>query len=138
MENCILCKVLSGEFDGSFVYRGETCTALLDINPSSVGHTLVVPNQHVARMQDLDPALGAEMFHLATRVAQAMYNSEIAMTGANFLLNDGSDAGQEIAHLHIHVIPRNTSDGVRMFHRSSGGVERAELDAIAGKIAAHL
>lgn len=138
MSDCILCKVLNGEFDGSFVAREENCSALLDISPMSKGHTLVVPNQHVARMEGLDPKLGAEMFDLATRVSKAMYKSGIEMTGANLFLNDGSDAGQEIAHLHIHIAPRNPNDGVRFAHRAGEQPERDELNAVAQEIASHL
>ena len=138
MADCILCKVVSGEFDGSFVYRGETCSALLDISPMSTGHTLVVPNQHVGRMADLDPDLGAEMFALATRFVQAMQKSCLDMTWSNLFLNDGSDAGQEIEHLHIHIAPRKPNDGVRFTHRDGGVVERADLDAVAKSIADHM
>jgi histidine triad (HIT) family protein len=138
MVDCILCKVLSGEFDGSFVYRGETCSALLDISPMSKGHTLVVPNLHVARVSDLDPKLGEEMFSVATKISKAMYRWDPKMTAANLFLNDGSDAGQEIAHLHIHIVPRYPSDGIRFTHRAGETTERGELDLIAQQIANQL
>lgn len=131
MSFCVICKVLSGEFEGSFIHRGETCSAFLDINPLSEGHALVVPNDHVPRMKNLDPSVGAEMFAMATRIQQAMESSGLKMSGSNLFLSDGEDAGQEIEHLHIHIVARNSADGIRIATGTRTQPDRKALDELA-------
>ena len=139
MSICVFCKILSGEFEASFVARGEHCSAFMDINPLAKGHLLVVPNKHIERMKDLDADTATEMFKMANDVHKAMLKAEgLEFSGANFFLSDGCDAGQEVGHLHIHIAPRNADDGIRIAAGKHHSSERQSLDALAANIGAHL
>lgn len=136
MDQCIFCDILAGKAPASIVYQDAGCTAFMDIQPVNPGHILVVPNAHAANLADLDEETGAHMFRTSRRLAAALYSSGIKCEGVNFLLADGKSAGQEVFHVHLHVIPRFPGDGfgfklsLRYLHKSP----RRELDEIARKI----
>jgi histidine triad (HIT) family protein len=111
MVDCVFCNILAGEQPASIVYQDESCTAFMDIQPVNPGHVLVTPNTHASSLADLDPACGGHMFRVAQRIAQALRESEIRCEGVNFFLADGSVAGQDVFHVHLHVIPRFRDDG---------------------------
>lgn len=83
----------------------------MDLAPISYGHLLVVPKKHVARLASLDPEDGARMMVVAKQLVQALYDSELDADGVNLHLADGEAAFQDVAHTHLHVIPRKTGDG---------------------------
>lgn len=114
MKDCIFCKILSGEAEARFVYRDENCSVFLDIQPLNPGHVLVVPNVHIERMADMPEALAGKIFEVATKVFKAILKTEIKCDGANFFLSDGSQAGQEVLHCHLHIAPRFSNDGVKV------------------------
>jgi len=111
MDNCVFCLILNREADASFVYQDEFCVAFLDIQPINPGHALVVPTEHVASLADLDDDISAHLMIVAKRLAAALYNSDLGPTGVNLLLADGESAGQDVFHVHLHVIPRAEEDG---------------------------
>ena len=131
-NDCIFCKMVSGQISVTKIYENEDVLAFLDIGPISDGHTLVISKQHFGRLHDC-PAnlLGRFTSHLgkiAKAVAAAM-NSD----GYNVLCNNGRAAGQLIEHLHFHIIPRNTGDG--LFNRwPSYKYKEGEIEQIAAKI----
>ena len=83
----------------------------MDIFPVNPGHVLVIPTSHSAFLAELDPEAGAELFRVAQRVAAALRRSDPRCEGVNLFLADGEAAGQEIFHVHLHVIPRQRGDG---------------------------
>jgi len=137
MTLCIFCAILAGNAPAIFIQRGELVSAFMDIMPVNPGHLLVVPNQHAASLAELDPGTGAEMFRLAQKLAGALRRSGLPCAGVNLYLADGTAAGQEVFHLHLHVIPRNPGDGAGM-RRGSYGHTRASDLAIEATAAALL
>lgn len=140
MNDCIFCKILAGELSASFVYRDEHCTAFMDIQPVNPGHVLVVPNAHAARLSELNPGAGGQLFQLGQRIAAALYASGLPCEGVNFFLADGEPAGQEVFHVHLHVFPRFDGDGfgLKFSPKYSQLPERSELNQIATQLKSHL
>lgn len=135
-KDCIFCKILAGEAEGSFVYRDEVCAAFMDIQPVNPGHLVVIPNRHAAYLADLKEAEGAQIFRVAQRLAAALRQSGVKCEGVNFFLADGEAAMQEVFHVHLHVFPRYPSDGFgfRFAPMYFQKPERSELEAVAGQI----
>ena len=107
--------------------------AFLDINPITPGHLLVVPIGHATALADLDPAVGAELFRVGQQAAAALRRGDIGCDGVNFFLADGEVAGQEVFHVHLHVIGRTSGDGVRIGGRFTHP-PRAALDEQAADL----
>ncbi len=99
-ENCIFCKIIRGDFNTEFVYENEHLVVFKDINPKAPVHLLVVPRLHVPSLNELDDKdlLGELMLGVkeaAKKVGLKSYRTQI---------NTGKEAGQEVFHLHIHVM----------------------------------
>jgi len=133
----IFTEILSGRAPASFVYRDAMVAAFLDIAPLSEGHCLVVPIEESARLANLSPDTVKHLAAVAQEVGGALQRSDPTITGLNWLMCDGADAGQEVPHVHLHVIPRRQGDGLRFGGRSRKAA-RAELDAWAERIAERL
>jgi len=110
-DDCVICKLVAGELEVSVVHQDDVCVALMDIQPINPGHALVVPRRHAAYLEDLDTEDGAQVFRVAQRVAAALRKCGVKCEGVNFFLADGEAAGQEVFHVHLHVIPRYDGDG---------------------------
>lgn len=137
MSACIFCEILAGRASASMVYQDDLCSAFMDIHqPESTGHVLVVPNAHASNLSELPEETGAHLFKVAQRITAAMYRSEIPSAGVNLLLADGTAAGQEVFHVHLHVLARNPGDRAvfRFDHSQTGFPARAVLDKAAEKI----
>ena len=137
MAECIFCAILAGRKPGSFVHREEGVAALLDIRPVNPGHTLVLPTAHAGSLADLPPGTASRMFLVARRVAAALRGGGVRCEGVNLLLADGACAGQEVFHVHLHVLPRFPGDGFGFrFPAGHGSIPaREDLDRIAGTMA---
>jgi histidine triad (HIT) family protein len=110
--------------------------AFMDIQPVNPGHLLVIPRAHSEYLSQVDPAAAARMFQVGQRFAQAVRVSGVRCEGVNLFLADGQAAGQEVMHVHLHVIPRFLGDGFgfRFGPHYRQRPERSELDAIARRI----
>ncbi|PIR98379.1 MAG: HIT family protein [Candidatus Colwellbacteria bacterium CG10_big_fil_rev_8_21_14_0_10_41_28] len=108
--DCLFCKIGSGEIDSYKVYENEDTLAFLDINPSTQGHTMVIPKKHIPNILDLPDDLAGPIYNAVKKVALLL--SETLET-KHFTIgnNNGRLSGQEVDHLHIHVIPRYEGDG---------------------------
>src|SRR5215510_7719414 len=135
-DDCVFCKIMSGELEVSMVYQDDRCSAFLDHQPINPGHTLVVPNRHAPNLAGLDDEEGAHLFRVAQRIAASLRNSEVKCEGVNISLADGEAAGQEVLHVHLHVFPRYVGDGfsVRFGPHYRDKPKRQELDEVADKI----
>ena len=135
-DDCVICKLISGELEVSMVYQDDCCSAFLDHQPINPGHALVVPNRHASNLAELDEEVGAQMFRVAQRLAGVLRNSEVKCEGVNISLADGEAAGQEVFHVHLHVFPRYVGDGfkVRFGPHYANKPERRELNEIADRI----
>ena len=140
MNACVFCDIVAGCAPASVVHRDERCMAFMDIRPIAPGHLLVIPNDHAAFLGDLDPDDGRAMFAVAQRLAAALRRSGLPADGINLHVADGAVAGQEIFHVHVHVIPRFAGDGFGLRFPASYGrhPSRSELDAAAARIATGL
>jgi histidine triad (HIT) family protein len=140
MSGCVFCGILAGELPSSMVYQDGVCSAFMDIQPVNPGHTLVVPNLHAARLAELDARTGEHMFGVAQRIAAALRagakEGGLRCDGINLFLADGEVAGQDVFHVHPHVIPRFRGDGFGFRFGPAYGTRpaRAELDSLAGAI----
>jgi histidine triad (HIT) family protein len=133
-EQCVFCAILAGRQPASFVYQDDDAAAFMDIRPFTRGHLLVIPRAHADRLETLDPALGAQVFTVAQGLAVALRRSGFC-AGTNLFLADGELAGQEVFHVHLHVLPRTQGDGFGLrARRPRRTPNRGELDATAGLI----
>ena len=111
MSVCIFCDILAGHAPANFVYRDNLCAAFMDIHPVNPGHVLVVPLAHAAQLSELDRESIGSILVVAQRVDIALRSSVIKCEGVNLFLADGRAAGQDVMHVHLHVIPRYPGDG---------------------------
>jgi histidine triad (HIT) family protein len=135
-SDCVFCKMVAGQIPVAKVYEDEVVLAFLDIGPVSDGHALVVPKQHFEKFHDCPAQLLGQVGERLGKIAEAVAvgtNSE----GYNILCNNGRAAGQLVEHLHFHIIPRNTGDG--LFTRwPSYKYRQGKIDDIAAKIRENL
>jgi len=130
--NCIFCKIVSGQISSERVHEDERCIAFLDINPIAPGHTLLVPRDHHADLLDTPHATLGALMAAAPKVAQAV----LAATGGegfNFFQFNGRCSGQEVFHIHFHIIPRRPGDGVSYQWRQ-GKYGEGEMATLGAKI----
>lgn len=113
MDNCIFCKIVAGQIPSKLIHDDDDLIAFHDINPAAPVHVLIVPKQHIATLSDCTEnhaALLGKMMLLAPKLAQQLgcgYEvDETGKAGGGFktLFNTGPDGGQEVYHLHLHVI----------------------------------
>jgi len=111
MTNCIFCDILAGLAPANFIHRDDLCAAFMDIRPVNPGHVLVVPRAHAALLTELDEVTVGRMLQVAQRVDVALRASGIKCEAVNLIISDGAAAGQEVPHVHLHIIPRFHGDG---------------------------
>ncbi len=111
-ENCLFCKIISGEIPSYRIYEDDAVYAFLDIYPASEGHTLVAPKKHFSNFTDMKAEDVALLFEASRKVTAAVEKA-FSAEGSNIGINNGEVAGQEVPHVHVHVIPRKKGDGGR-------------------------
>ena len=109
--DCIFCKIADKQIPSTLVYEDELVLAFLDIGPISDGHTLVIPKEHIEKFDQCPPQMLGQICSSLGKIAAAVQKA-VGCDGYNVLCNNGRAAGQVIEHLHFHIIPRNTGDGV--------------------------
>ncbi len=109
-DDCIFCKITVKEIPSKILYENKDTIAFLDIFPISQGHTIVIPKKHYANLETIPMNELNEVMGTVKIVSNLIYKN-INIDGYNILQNNYSAAGQVINHFHIHIIPRNTSDG---------------------------
>ncbi len=136
MTDCIFCRIVAGQAPASVVHRDTLCAAFMDIQPINPGHLLVAPLAHAADLAALEPETGAQLMRVAQRLARAVRQSGLRCEGVDLFLADGEAAGQEVFHVHLHVIPRFSGDGFGfIFGPHYGSLPpRAELDQAAADL----
>lgn len=131
MEDCIFCKIINREIPAEIVYEDEHAVAFLDIRPVSKGHTLLIPKKHSHDLSDADDDILRQLIVVAKKVSLALLKATGA-DGFNLGANNGAVSGQEVFHLHFHLIPRYKNDQLKGWpHQESKPEERTEL---AGRI----
>jgi len=136
MTSCIFCQIIAGKSASSKVYEDDICLAFMDIQPVNPGHMLVVPKMHFVDLTDLPTDIGSHLFQVAQQTALILTKTTLKSEGVDLFVAHGEAAGQEIFHVHLHVIPRYEGDGFGFrFGPNYGNLpERSELDAIASQI----
>jgi histidine triad (HIT) family protein len=110
-DDCIFCQMVAGRISVTKIYEDDVILSFLDIGPVSDGHTLVIPKQHFERLHDCPPELLGQVGSKLGKIARAV-TAAMDSQGYNVLCNNGRAAGQLVDHLHFHIIPRNSADGV--------------------------
>lgn len=105
MNDCIFCKIVGGEIPSHKIYEDDDVLAFLDINGKTTGHTLVIPKKHCVNILDADTENLSKVILAVKKVANH-YVDDLKFTGFNLQVNNGQSAGQEVPHLHFHILPR--------------------------------
>jgi len=137
MDNCIFCQIVAGDIPSRTVYEDDDVLAFLDVNPLAPGHTLVIPKDHHETLTELPEDEGDAVFSALHRLAPAV---EVAVDApaSTVAFNNGEAAGQEVPHVHGHIVPRFDDDGGRPIHAlvsDQPELHDDELDDIAAAIA---
>lgn len=109
--SCIFCKIIAGDIPCMKVFEDDAVLSFLDIGPLADGHLLVIPKAHHARLEEMD----ADAVAAVTRHLPRLAKTVMKVTGAdayNVLQNNGKPSGQEVMHVHFHIIPRVPGDGL--------------------------
>ena len=104
MENCLFCKIIKGEIPSAKVYEDEEILAFKDINPAAPIHILVIPKKHItslAHLEKEDEAIVGKIYGVINKIAEEQGVKE---TGYRVIVNCGKDGGQEVMHLHVHLL----------------------------------
>jgi histidine triad (HIT) family protein len=135
---CVFCRIASGELPGSVVHRDERVVAFLDRSPLFLGHTLVVPVDHVETLDDLAHDLIEPLFEVVRRTSIAVQRA-LGADGSFVAVN--TRVSQSVPHLHVHVVPRKEGDGLfspRPIWKRRSYASDAEAAEYAGRIRAAL
>src|SRR3990167_361032 len=108
--DCLFCKIAGKEIPSNIVYEDESAVGFLDIHPSSPGHTVVIPKSHIADFLSIHDDTAAGKIFDAVKKTAAILQLKLTPDGFTIGINNGKAAGQEIEHLHIHLIPRWADD----------------------------
>lgn len=119
-NNCIFCKIARKELDSKIIAENDYALAFLDIKPTSNGHVLIIPKKHFNFYSECENNYLIGMTLLSRDIAKKIALSPLKPEGFNFLINEGSIAGQEVQHLHMHVMPKyNKNEGFAISTRKS-------------------
>ena len=111
MSDCVFCKIAGGEITGLRVCEDEYALAFMDIAGDVDGHMLVIPKKHYISILDCDPDTLAHVIRMVKRVSNHLVD-HCGYEGVDLMCANGESAGQTLPHLHIHIIPRKTNDGL--------------------------
>ena len=104
MEDCIFCKIINGEIPSEKVYEDEEILAFKDINPAAPVHILVIPKKHIKSLLEVneeDSKIIAKIYEVINKIVKDM---KMEQDGFRVIVNCGKDAGQEVMHLHFHIL----------------------------------
>lgn len=135
-DDCLFCSIVAGDIPARTVGETDETLAFLDVNPLAAGHTLVIPKGHYETIADAPADVTAAVFDEIAELTPAV-ESAVDADASNIGINNGSAAGQEIAHLHGHVVPRFDGDGGRPIHAVAGqrpDLSDEEMDGIRDDI----
>ncbi|RLM96488.1 HIT family protein [Haloarcula sp. Atlit-7R] len=137
-EDCIFCQIVAGDIPGRTVYEDDTVLAFLDANPLSPGHTLVIPKAHHERLNDTPADVAGAVMSTLHELVPAV-EAAVDAPASTVAFNNGEEAGQEVPHVHGHIVPRFEDDGGRPIHAlvtDRPDLSEDELDTIESDIVA--
>ena len=134
MMNCIFCKIASKEIPAKILVETESCIGFLDAFPLAKGHALVIPKNHYEKLQDLPTDVNTEMFS----TIHSLISKIDTLTGATLVaIHNGRESGQEIPHVHVHLIPRSSDDSAGAVHSmfsQKPELSESEIDELYSKL----
>lgn len=137
MNECIFCKIVDKEIPATVVFEDDDVLAFMDIGPIIKGHALVIPKKHYDPVTETPDDIVVKLHLVAKRVAQAQMNG-LGADGVNIMQNNGKAAGQEVPHIHVHVIPRFSQDGHRWNWNAKKYDDFNEMKKLAEKMQKHM
>ncbi len=132
-SDCLFCKIITKHISAQIVYEDDHVLAFLDINPSSPGHTMVIPKTHAPNLLALPEAEVGPFFAAVQHVGK-MLSKALAPDGITIGINQGRASGQEVDHLHVHLMPRWHGDGGHAVQSVVHNPPKEGLDDILKKI----
>ena len=130
-QDCIFCRIASGEITGMRIYEDEKTLAIMDIAGDVDGHILVLPKAHCKNILDCESADLCAVMNTVQRVSLHL-TEKCGYDGVNLLNASDESAGQSVPHFHIHVIPRKQNDGIDAWPKFSGAKE--EIPAVFARL----
>ncbi|HEV2192925.1 MAG TPA: HIT domain-containing protein [Nitrosopumilaceae archaeon] len=111
--DCIFCKIVEGKIPSRKITETEKSLAFLDAFPLTKGHTLVIPKKHYVKIQEMSKEDNSDLFEVVRILTGKM---ECLAPSSLVAVHNGKESGQEVPHVHVHIIPRNTDDSVGPVH----------------------
>lgn len=132
--DCIFCKIISGEIPTKILKETSYSISFLDAFPLAKGHVLVIPKNHRQKIQDMSEKENSDLFSLV----HSMISKVDSITGSTLLaVHNGKDAGQEVPHVHVHLVPRSKDDSAGAIHSmfsNSLKLSNSEIEEIYEKL----
>lgn len=133
MSDCIFCKIVGKEIPATIVHEEDDVLVFMDIRPIIKGHALVVSKKHYDPVTETPDDILTKLHLMAKRIAQAQMNA-LGADGVNIMQNNGAASGQEVPHIHVHVIPRFNEDGHHWNWNAKKYADFEEMTDLAGKL----
>lgn len=122
---CIFCQIINKEIPAKIILENDLALAFLDIKPVHPGHSLVIPKRHFSTIEEISEKDLVAVILMLKQVAKKIKDN-LNYPGYNIQLNNDKVAGQEVAHLHFHIIPRLENDGLKLWPQREYQEEEAE------------
>lgn len=138
--DCVFCKIISGDIPTKIVTQNDKAIAFLDAFPLSPGHSLVIPRSHYAKVQDMSEQDAMAVFEVVWKVVGAVEAGSL-VDASTIAVHNGSEAGQEIPHVHVHIVPRKSGDGAGAIHsmfKIRPKLNAKEMQSLHDKIVSNL
>ena len=138
--NCVFCKIIAGDISAKVIMQNEKAMALLDAFPLAPGHTLVIPKSHYAKVQQMSEQDAMAVFEIVWKLAGAVETGS-QVNASTIAIHNGSEAGQEVPHVHVHIVPRKIDDGAGAIHsmfKVKPKLSPHEMDSLCKRIASNL
>jgi histidine triad (HIT) family protein len=135
-QKCIFCKIVQKKIKTDIIIENDKAMAFLDAYPLSKGHTLVIPKDHYSKIQELDENSSQSLFNILWKITNPIEKA-MGVNSSTIAIHNGKEAGQEIPHVHIHVIPRETGDGAGPVHsmfKNKPNVSSFDMSSIVKEI----
>ena len=132
-QNCIFCKIVKGEIPSKIIFEDEVCMAILDINPSTVGHTILIPKEHYMMMPMVPDEILGHM-GVISKYINDLYKEVFNTLDMTVYISNGSAAGQQVQHFAMHLIPRYENDNVDFSLKGNESLNEEDLSYLAEKI----
>ena len=135
MDNCIFCSIIKGDIPSFKIYEDNDFLAFLDIAPGTKGHTLIIPKEHSATLEELSDDKASKILVLAKKIIKAMKEVH-GFTNYNIIQNNGKIAGQTVDHYHMHIIPRYSIEEVGLWtpHEDDPSVNEENAKLVRDKL----